>query len=153
MVSNKAFLLLQVMPKTYTVHLLGCRTYNPQKMWRILVSRAYFNHSTKCNKLWCLSNWKTRYKPTPWMCACNKTQPPWVQQGHPQPEQMLQLPCQSVLHKVSLNWPKTPLFIFWMKGITYSTPFSSRMWNFVAVGHLWTLTNEHSHGAHHQICM
>jgi len=84
-------------------------TYNPQKMLCILVSHAYFNHSTKCNKLWCLSNWKTKYKPSLRMCACNRTQPPGVQPGHPQPEQMLQLACQSVLHKVSLNWPKTPL--------------------------------------------
>jgi hypothetical protein len=87
-------------------------TYNPKKMLCILVSREYHNHSTTCNKLWCLSNWKTRYKPSPWMCACNRTQPPWVQQGHPQ--QMLQLACQSVLHKVRLHWPKTPIFIFWM---------------------------------------
>ena len=114
----------------------------------VLISSAYFNHSTKCNKVWCLSNWKTGYKPTPWMSACNRTQPPWVQQGHPQPEQMLQLACQSVLH-----WPKPPLFIFWMERITYSTLFSSGMWNFVAVGHLWKLTNKHSQGSHHQICM
>jgi hypothetical protein len=96
-------------------------TYNPQKTLCILVSRAYFNYSTKCNKLH-LSNWKTRYKPSPWMCACNRTQLPWVQQGQPQPQQMLQLACQSVLHKVSLNWRKTPLFIFWMERITYGTP-------------------------------
>lgn len=104
-------------------------THNPQKMLCILVSHAFFNHSTKCNKLWCLSSWKTRYKTSPWMCACNRTQLPWVQQGHPQPEQILQLACKAVSPKVILNWPKTPLFISWMERITYSTPFSSRMWN------------------------
>jgi len=59
--THRRRVLAPVQKKCNTVHFLGVGlpdkiTYNPQKMLCILVSCAYFNHSTKCNKLQCLSS-------------------------------------------------------------------------------------------------